>query len=229
VFDLDDTLYAERSFAFSGFAAVDRFLRDTYGVHVYDDLVSAYRAGTRSDLFRQCLSARFKDLSEPLLRQVAHIYWSHDPHIALYDDACVALSFLGGQNFKMGVITTGNGAIQRRKAARLRLHEYTHAVVHDDDLLGPHLPGQPGEDAFMLIALNLDVDMHDLLFVGDNPLTDFVVPRRLGVPTIRIRRRDGEHRTSEPAGPEAAPDCTIDSLEELTLCFAPTPRLTTRG
>jgi putative hydrolase of the HAD superfamily len=193
VFDLDDTLYAERSFAFSGFATVDRFLYNNYGVHLYDRFVEAYRAGTRSDLFRQCLSTHFPNLSEVLVRQVAHIFWAHEPRIILHEDACIALSLLATRGLKTGIVTTGNGAIQRRKIERLRLKDYVNAVIHDDDLFGPHIPGQPGEDAFMLIALNLDVESHELLFVGDNPLTDFAVPRRLGIPTVRIRRRGGEY------------------------------------
>lgn len=224
VFDLDDTLYAERSFAFSGFAAADRFLYNNYGVHLYDRFVEAYRAGTRSDLFRQCLSTHFPNLSEVLVRQVAHIFWAHEPHIILHDDACIALSLLATGGLKTGIVTTGNGAIQRRKIERLRLKEYVNAVIHDDDLFGPHIPGQPGEDAFMLIALNLDVESHELLFVGDNPLTDFAVPRRLGIPTVRIRRRGGEYYDKEPARPEAAPDHTIDSLEEIALCLTQRPQ-----
>jgi putative hydrolase of the HAD superfamily len=222
IFDLDDTLYAERSFAFSGFATVDRFLYDNYGIHLYDRFVEAYRAGIRSDLFRQCLSAQFPCLSDVLLRQVTHIFWSHDPRIVLHQDACIALSLLAARGVKTGIVTTGNGAIQRRKIERLRLTEYVNAVIHDDDLFGPHVPGQPGEDAFMLIALNLDIESQEMLFVGDNPLTDFALPRRLGIPTIRIRRRGGEYFDREPATPAATPDYTIASLEELALCLTPT-------
>jgi len=82
-------------------------------------------------------------------------------------------------------------------------------------LLGPREPGRPVRDAFFVISAQLDVEIGQMIYIGDNPLTDFTVPRALGIPTVRIARKNGEHAAALPPAPADAPDVVIGSLDGL--------------
>ncbi len=216
VFDLDDTLYPERQYAFSGFREVAEFIDSLYSRKIYPDLVRHYMAGEREDLFKHSLQNHFKGVEDSFINKVLYIYWAHIPRIALYADADICLADLQEQSIRVGIVTTGSSSIQRNKVQALNLEPLVDAVVYNDELLGRKAPGQPSEDAFHIIALQLGVDPRDTLYVGDNPLTDFLIPKKLGLRTVWIQRPDSEHHATQPPTREHVPDLTIPVLTQLT-------------
>lgn len=212
VFDLDDTLYPEQQYTLSGFRAVSRYIHTVFGLNIYDDLLSLYMAGERTNVFGRALERHFKTVDDRIVRNVAHVFWAHRPKIQLFSDAGVAISLLSRKGIRTAVITVGQSAIQRQKVSALGLETLTDCVIHTDDLLGPVEPGQTCPDAFAIAALQLDVNPEEMLYVGDNPLTDFLVPKRLGISTIRVLRRHGEHAAATPPSDDYAPDITLPSL-----------------
>ncbi|NCD33476.1 MAG: HAD family hydrolase [Spartobacteria bacterium] len=219
LFDLDDTLYPERQYVHSGFEAVAAFIYRIYGKRIYDDLTTCYDSGERSNVFGTVLNRYFDVVEDSLLRQIVSIFWSHRPRIDLYEDARIGMALLFTKGIKVGVITTGQSAIQRAKIEALALKPLLDGLIYTDELIGEPEPGRPCEDAFHIAALMMDVELCDLCYVGDNPYTDFVVPRRMGIPSIRVRRDGTEHASKEPPSIGFQPDAEIDSLEKITLCF----------
>ncbi len=221
LFDLDDTLYPERQYVFSGFQAVSNYVQRIYGVLVFNDLMQTYLAGERSNVFGAVLTKHFGRVEDHMLKKVLHVFWSHTPKIELYEDARICLALLFSRGIKVGVITTGRGGIQQKKIAALELEPLLDGIIYTDDLLGDNEPGQPNEDAFHILALQLDVELNEICYVGDNPLTDFAIPRRLGVKTVRICRPDGEYSKAQPPALGYQADRVIESLSDLPRLFVP--------
>ena len=216
IFDLDDTLYPEQQYAFSGFRAVTNYVRTLYNLNIYEDLVQRYLSGERINVFGATLERHFQTVEPAFIRRVVYVYWSHNPRIDLFNDARVCLALLISRGIPVGLLTAGQSAIQRKKVAALGLEPLLDALVYADDLLGPKQPCQPCDDAFHIMALQLGVELSQTLYIGDNPLVDFITPRQLGMKTLRVRRKHGEHVCDEPPTPEHAPDITLTGLDELT-------------
>ncbi|MDD4735541.1 MAG: HAD family hydrolase [Kiritimatiellae bacterium] len=221
LFDLDDTLYPERQYVFSGFQAVAAHIQRVYGLLVFNDLVQIYLAGERANVFGATLEKHFGNVEEAVLKKVLHVFWTHTPKIQLYEDARICMALLFSRAIKVGVITTGRGGIQQKKIAALELEPLLDGIIYTDDLLNDAEPGQPNADAFHILALQLEVELSELCFVGDNPLTDFAIPRRLGVKTVRIRRPGGEFSEAQPPALGFQADRVIESLTDLPRLFLP--------
>jgi len=215
VFDLDDTLYPEPQYALSGFRAVADYIQTLYRIDIYEELVRRYLAGERTNVFGAILGKYFKQVENDFIRRVVHVYWSHTPRIELFDDARICMALLISRHIPVGLLISGQSSIQRKKVAALEVEPLLDAIVYADDLLGPKQPCQPCDDAFHILSLQMETDLSHILYIGDNPLVDFVTPRRLGVKTARIRRKHGEHLCDEPPSPEHAPDVTLTTLEAL--------------
>lgn len=215
VFDLDDTLYPERQYILSGFRAVDDYFRRLYRKSVYDDLLSIYESGERNNVFGSALARHFQGVEDAVLKKTLHVFWSHTPRIELFEDARICLAILFARSVRVGVITTGRGTIQQKKIAALELDPLLDGIIYTDDLLGEVEPGQPAEDAFHILALQLDVELGEMCYVGDNPLTDFSTPRRLGISTVRIKRPGGEHSAATPPALGYQSDRVITSMVDL--------------
>ncbi len=214
IFDLDDTLYPEQQFVQSGLMAASAYLYKVYGVKVYDELLKQYLAGNRTTVFESVLKRYFKHVENQLLCKLVHVFYAHKPNISLYSDAQICMAFLIAHKIKIGIITDGYAATQRRKVTALELDPLVDGIVYIDELL--KAPCNPNEDAFHILTAQLGLDMEDIIFVADNPLSDFLVPKRLGIRCIRVKRKTGEYAYAEPPSAEYAPHLTIPTLELLT-------------
>jgi FMN phosphatase YigB (HAD superfamily) len=88
-------------------------------------------------------------------------------------------------------------------------------MIYADELIGGEACRQPCQDPFFIMSLQMETELEEMVFVGDNPLVDFVAPRQLGMMTVRVQRPDGSHLSDEPPNPAYAPDIVIPSLFEL--------------
>ncbi len=212
VFDLDDTLYAEREFVLSGFSAVAKWLRDNKRVAGFESLAAeALHRGLRGRIFDDALTQLGIDPQPSLISTLVQVYRDHIPVLTLYDDARHALDRFRPAA-KLGIITDGFLQTQRNKVRALGLWPLVDAIVFSDqwgrDKWKPHpLP-------YESLASQLACCGVQCTYIADNPAKDFIGARLLGWHTIRIRRPQGEYAGVEPAkGYEA--DADISSLEEL--------------
>ncbi|MFH0881299.1 MAG: HAD family hydrolase [Lentisphaerota bacterium] len=212
IFDLDDTLYPQQQYVFSGFRAVADYIHNLYGLDLFSDLIDLYWAGERNDLFGKALSHHFKNVEDALVRKLLYVHRTHNPRLELHQDARVCMAMLIARGVRIGLLTDGDSSIQRKKVAALELEPLIDSVVYCDDLLGSRQSFQIYEDAFEIMSLQLGVDVGEMTYVADNPHLDFVTPRRLGMGTIRIQRRKGEYAEQEPPAPEFEPHVSIPTL-----------------
>ncbi|MFQ5590823.1 MAG: HAD family hydrolase [Phycisphaerae bacterium] len=222
VFDLDDTLYPEREYAFSGFdavaaafedqlgdrretAALMRQLFDTRYRHQVFDTLLARLSGSPRGLHKQRGGAE-------LVQHMIRTYREHTPRIALHSDADALLCRLRNSPHKLGLITDGPAQVQWAKIDALALRTCFDAIIPTDEL-GPAM-AKPNPRAFELMARQLRTRADRCTYVADNAGKDFTAPNALGWTTIHIRRADGIYRNSSPAE-GGVPRHVIDTLDEL--------------
>jgi putative hydrolase of the HAD superfamily len=89
-------------------------------------------------------------------------------------------------------------------------------IVYTDDLGRENW--KPSPTAFSLMMNRLGVAGHECIYVGDNPVKDFLAPNELGWLTVMISREGGEYRHA--GGKICAPlyeaKRVISSLRELS-------------
>ena len=215
VFDLDDTLYLERDFAYSGFTAAEAWLKKEMGI---DGLAghcrTLFSSGKRTRVFDEALEILEMSGRDDLVAALIAIYRNHSPQIALAADA---LRYLQRPSGRRAVITDGNAATQRAKVKALDLDRFVDLVIYTDAWGRPYW--KPHSRAFETIQDWAEVAPSQLVYVADNPLKDFVTPRSLGWTTVRIARSERVHL-------ELAPDldheahAEIADLDALDDCLA---------
>lgn len=214
VFDLDDTLYLERDFVRSGFAAVDRWVSDRFARSGFFDRAWAlFEAGRRGDIFDRTLSALAIGVSPELIQCLVNIYRAHVPTIRLAPDAEEILAALCPGR-RAALLTDGQGTMQARKVRALGLVERLRPIIYTDEL-GSGMR-KPHPQGFLAIQNELGRVAHEFVYIADNPSKDFIAPRRLGWKTIRVRRPEGEY-AKLCADPTFEADRTLTSLRELDL------------
>jgi putative hydrolase of the HAD superfamily len=214
LFDLDDTLYPERTYVLSGFYAVAKYLGQVHNVdreYAYHQLSRAFEQGIRGRTFDLVLEALGIIPDETLVSKLVEVYRSHEPELVLYPDAERILTLLHRQH-RLGLITDGYAGVQTLKAAALRLQQWFEVIVYTDTFGREHW--KPSTRPCEHALASLGVEPVDAVYVGDNPRKDFVGARKLGIHTIRIIRPDTECCDLQPdAGFEA--DHEITTLDDL--------------
>lgn len=213
MFDLDDTLYAERDYVESGFMAVSAHVAEAHGDEGFFARAWArFERGDRGDVFDRVLADMGLPADEDRVLELVRVYREHRPRIALLDDGRWALDRFGATH-RLALITDGWLDVQRGKVDALGIADRFERLVFSDALGGrerwkPH--PAPYED----VMGGLGVDGSACLYVGDNPRKDFVTARRLGWRTIQVRRPGAVHAEVDVPDDHRA-DHVVTSLREL--------------
>ena len=222
IFDLDDTLYPEREYAFSGFAAVAAAFEDRLGDprKATTRMRQLFDTEYRRRVFNTILTERGVPDDEQLVCRMIETYRTHRPTISLHPDAEAVLGRLRGR-YKLGLITDGPLVMQTAKIEALGLRDKFDEIILTADL-GTGF-GKPHGRAFEMMAERLDValpqcvyiaDNSQSAFVADNAAKDFVAPNMLGWTTVQVIRPDGVYR-DQPAVDDGVPQHIIDTLDDL--------------
>jgi putative hydrolase of the HAD superfamily len=214
VFDLDDTLYLERDFVRSGFAAVGAWLATQHGVRGFEACAwRQFEAGRRGDIFDQVLPRLGVDPERALIRRLVRVYREHRPSIRLEPAAADLIARLNGHCL-LAVLTDGFQDTQRRKIEALALEARCRPIVCTDQWGREHW--KPSPKGFQHIQDVLGVAPERCIYIGDNPAKDFRAPKALGWRTLRLRHPQGEHARAAAASPLDEPDATVTDLEQVS-------------
>ncbi len=130
-FDMDDTLYPERAFVFSGYRAVSEAVEAELGFPIYDELVDLFQSGRRGDLFTPVLARHLGAVEESYVKRLVAVYRAHRPVIAPFPEAAAVLEEIRGR-YRMALISDGIEAVQQRKLDALGLRPLFEAIVMTD-------------------------------------------------------------------------------------------------
>ena len=188
VFDLDDTLYPERDYVRSGFAAAAALFPETEDMEAR--LWAAFEAGKPA--FDTALAAAGQESHKA---EALAAYRAHAPAIRLYPGAEAMLRRLR-KKMKLAVLTDGRPEGQRAKIAALGLEGLFDEILITDELGGPEYR-KPCPLGFERLAEVLGTDLSRMAYVGDNIAKDFIAPEALGMRCVWFRNRDGLYTERE--------------------------------
>lgn len=214
VFDLDDTLYLERDYVWSGFCKLAPWVKATLGITDFHIKAWAlFVQGVRGRIFDQVLLAGGIKQDQSIIRTMVEIYREHMPDIQLTVDAANCLQEIRRQAH-MALISDGPEQSQRNKVKALGIEGKFEKIVFTATL-GPEY-AKPHLNSFLDVQRHFGKSAKEYIYVADNPIKDFVGPRNLGWKTIRIRRPGGLYHSLE-----ADPTKNAD-LESRDLCLLTT-------
>jgi putative hydrolase of the HAD superfamily len=210
VWDVDDTLYLERSYVRSGFRAVGEYVDTMLGVAGFSDLAwNIFEQGGRGKIFNDALDQLEVSPDPTFMKELIRCYRKHAPDISLLPDARKAIDHLCSTH-PMAVITDGPPDSQNGKIHALGLRDFAAPCIATWEW--GQAFGKPHPRAFESVEATLGLSGTDLVYVADNPEKDFVSPKNLGWHTIRLRR-DGGLNSHLPTGDDVDHEMTnLDGL-----------------
>lgn len=230
IFDLDDTLYPEIQYVWSGFRAVSRMLSSDEKVQeeIFNILTKLFRENKQYvfDRFLEKLLVKTDeyliDVKQNLLHKVKDeiinemllCYRQHDPQISLYEEVPYILDYLSVRRVRLGIITDGYWEVQKRKVKRLGLEKWMELIIYTDILAPERRYWKPSPYAFQKALDYYGVSANSICYIGDNPAKDFYGPASLSMKTIWIRRPDGIYQDLT-INQDLRVDLEIETLHEL--------------
>ena len=211
VLDLDDTLYLERDFARSGYAAVGRSLSRLVDPEQFATVCFELLAiGHRGDIFDRALDYFGIEGDERDIAAMVRTYRGHEPDIALCDDVPAFLERFSAK--RTALISDGPEAMQAAKVRALGLDSRIDHIILTGQWEGDF--GKPHPRAFREVAERSGHAPEELVYIADNASKDFLAPNEMGWLTIQVVRPGRVHNSSPPT-PDHAARLTLTSLKEL--------------
>ena len=132
LFDLDDTLYPEKTYIYQGFFAVAKFLSmktksDT--IKTYLDLIKIFRMGSKK-VFDDLLNEYRLDI-EPF--SLINVYREAERKLYYYPEVPSALNYIRSLQIKLILLTNGDSETQRKKIKILGIEKYFDDIFVLDD------------------------------------------------------------------------------------------------
>ncbi len=189
VFDLDDTLYDEKKFVYSGFTEVANWISmmsNTSSIEIFDYMVKDLIVNGRGNVFNNALEKYFQKTVKNI-RKCVSIYRLHKPNLKL-DANVIDLLLELRVNHKLYIVTDGNKIVQNNKVKSLDVEKYVEKVfiTYRYGLKA----SKPSLKCFELIKKLEKVNWMDLVYIGDNPNKDFVNLNKVNAITIRVLQGD---------------------------------------
>jgi putative hydrolase of the HAD superfamily len=214
VFDLDDTLYLERDFVLSGFQAVADWGAVNLGISQelgYSTLFNLYHQGIRNNTFNQWLEIHDVQPAA-IVPKLLDVYRQHRPRISPFPESLSLLKTIAN-SYQIGLVSDGYLAVQQQKWAALGLDSFFDAVVFSDSL--GRANWKPSTAPFESVLAQLETMPAESVYIGDNPLKDFLGARQLGMYTIQVNHPDSEYGKLQPPSLDHFAHFRISSLTEV--------------
>lgn len=182
IFDLDDTLYAEKQYVRSGFGAVAKFLGEA---EAEEKLWRYFSEG------KSAIDELLREMGREAEKEAClHAYRFHEPELSLYEGVTDILKRLRDDGVRVGIITDGRPEGQRSKLRALGIDLSSEDIIVTDELGGPQFR-KPCDIAFRILQRRWRLPFEEMVYVGDNPDKDFQAPLQLGMQSVYFENRDG--------------------------------------
>lgn len=187
VYDIDDTLYLEREYVFSGFWEIAKYLsqgKSSFAEKIFQFMWSCFENGIRGNIFDLLFDNYPNIAREYKIEDLIRIYREHKPNIELPFEMKDLLEYLLHNGFFLAVISDGPISSQNNKVNALELENYFKEIVLTD-IWGKEY-WKPHSRAFTYLENKSGLSPQQLVYVADNPEKDFTAPNKRGWNTIRI-------------------------------------------
>lgn len=184
IFDLDDTLYPEKSFRNSGFDFISQKLRKN-GCNIKSSAIEDIYERHPKDCFDKLIAKYNLPFKPPTL---IDWYRNHIPKISPYPQAITLLKKLK-KNYLLGILTDYYYRVQFRKIKSLGIKKFFNIILYTDRINAE----KPSTLGFRLIKKRLRCGTGEIVYVGDNEVKDFLGAKRAGFLTVKFCNKDGFH------------------------------------
>ncbi len=213
IFDLDNVLYDEWEYFRAAFEKIAVFLSercDRSWQDIFNKLLTDLQK--KSSMYPRLFNDLLLEfgLDQSLVAELLRIFSSVNADLRLFADSEDLLLALRGLDIKLGLVTNGNVATQKNKVKLLRIEKYFDSIIYAREL-GTNKE-KPDPEAYRRLLENLGVKAEETLCIGDNPFTDFLGAKKLGIRTVRLL--GGEFKDVS-LGPEYGTDSTVTALFDI--------------
>lgn len=184
VFDLDDTLYSQRSFKLSGFRAIAEWLAKTFSLDAnrcYQGLEQVMLETSPSYPYIFDLFIERNKLPPDCLAIMVRIFVEHLPRISCYPSARLLLSKLR-RKYNVGILTDGRLTVQQKKVQALNIGSDVDMVLYSD-AMGLE---KPSSELYHWYEKRFSTAGEHFVYIGDNPHKDFIGAKQRGWRTVRV-------------------------------------------
>lgn len=191
IFDLDDTLTSETSFAIDGYATCADFIAPLAKLDKEEILkiMLAEFQRDKKNVFNRALEKIFTHTPPTdLLKECINLYRSRLPRIKFYADVIPFLQECRARNLKLAIVTDGLAITQRQKLKALNAENFFDVIVVTAEL-GEEFY-KPSTKPFELVATKCNVKTSNCIYCGDNPKKDFFAASKIPLNTVQITRTD---------------------------------------
>jgi len=202
--DLDNTLYNQEQILRYVFGRISRFIEAEFGiprVEVFNYLMNTVKSKTlRYPVFNNLVARLHLDFSPRKLTEMYRLYtveYLEKHRITLYRSALRLL-----ETADVVIYTEGCREVQELKIANI---ERGYGLKLRFILV---------EDKLREENLEIFERFKPEAYIGDNPYTDFLVPNKLGIPTIRVLTGLYKGVGNDVVEPAYRPLITLRSLKE---------------
>lgn len=215
VFDLDDTLITEKSYAESAFKEISMMLIEVLGnnsKNIFDTMIKCYETDPK-----KVFDNTFHEFNVPLTNAYKSVlidcYRNHKPNLKLTVRTHKLFHEIKERNIKLGLITDGYKITQHNKIDVLDLNQYMDKIIVTDDLGREYW--KPHQLAFKLMKEYFGLDNKEIMYVGDNINKDFIAPNELGMISVMVKSSNGVYYNDNAVNDNQKPRFTISDLSEI--------------
>lgn len=203
IFDLDDTLYAERDYVASCFSWVAGRLGKP---EAREMLEAAFIDGQPDPI--GSLSEKI-GLSDEDRKSLISDMRAHQPSISLLPDAARLVARLRAENLPFSIVTNGRSVTQRRKIDALHVGDAITIAISEE--IGAEKP-----DPEIFSPAAVAHDGADCVYIGDNPAKDFITPNKLDwLSVMRAHHGAGVHLQDIDVPVQWRAQRIVSALDEL--------------
>lgn len=192
IFDFDDTLYEVNNFLNCKFKKISKYFSKRYNLNenkVFNRMktINEKRGPEYKKLFNETMLKFNIKLKKNELNEVLNIIHS--------DDECITkvkmkkadlkfLKYLKSNKIRIIILTKGSRKKQISRINKLKLNTLADKIIYVEDA------GYSKSNLvfFKNLIKKYKINVNECLIVGDNPISDLVCAKILGIKTIRILR-----------------------------------------
>jgi putative hydrolase of the HAD superfamily len=223
VFDLDDTLLSSSEWTAPALEfAASKLRLDAQRVWELATRYTQEHGGADAGIYNHVLLMCGQSDSAMNIRALAAWANQYAPPpgtLSLFPGVSQALEVLG-HRYRLAVIADGHVDCQKAKVHATGLERLVASIVYSDAIDGIR-SRRPDPRPFRAALAELGTRATQTLFVGDNPVKDFLRPRQLGFITVRVMQ--GEYAAVEYPSPDHAADYEISSVARMPALMADAP------
>jgi putative hydrolase of the HAD superfamily len=220
-FDIDDTLYSTTSFSEKARLNAVKFMiraglkiSEESCIKSLNEVISEFPKNYEmhfNKLLTRLGEETYKNINPNIIIAAGVVGYHETKHreLIIYEDVDDVLKILSNSSLKMGIITSGLITKQAEKIVRLGVNRYIdNSLVFITDECGY---AKTNPKFYELAVKKLNIPATEIMYVGDNPLSDIDTSNAVGMISVLVKR-GGKYLNDESKTP---PDYIIQNFWEL--------------